>query len=71
MQNSLTLIRKPPKRDYIKMLENDHKILRYEAVMVSRQGRGTGAGNGGRGRGTAAWGGERGTGAILTRQPSW
>ena len=37
MQNCLSLIPQPPKKDFIKMLENDHKILRYEAVMVEKR----------------------------------
>ncbi|XP_078584990.1 EF-hand domain-containing protein 1-like [Branchiostoma floridae x Branchiostoma japonicum] len=35
MQNCLSLIPQPPKKDYIKMMENDHKILRFEATMDS------------------------------------
>ena len=34
-QNCLSLIAQPPKKDVMKMLENDLKILRYAAVMVS------------------------------------
>lgn len=34
-QNCLSLIPQPPKKDFIKMLENDHKILRYEARLDS------------------------------------
>lgn len=34
VQNCLSLVPQPPKKDFIKMLENDHKILRYEARMV-------------------------------------
>jgi len=38
MQNCLSLVHKPPKKDFIKMLENDNKVLRYEArVESSRQ----------------------------------
>ncbi|PIO35716.1 hypothetical protein AB205_0132890 [Aquarana catesbeiana] len=33
LQNCLTLIPKPPKKDVIKMLENDHKVLRYAASL--------------------------------------
>lgn len=33
-QNCLSLIPQPPKKDVMKMLENDLKILRYAAVMV-------------------------------------
>ncbi|XP_075056583.1 EF-hand domain-containing protein 1 isoform X2 [Mixophyes fleayi] len=35
LQNCLTLVPKPPKTDVIKMLENDHKVLRYAAVLDS------------------------------------
>ncbi|XP_069830151.1 EF-hand domain-containing protein 1 [Dendropsophus ebraccatus] len=35
LQNCLTLIPKPPKKDVIKMLENDHKVLRYAASLDS------------------------------------
>ncbi|KAM4693662.1 EF-hand domain-containing protein 1 [Discoglossus pictus] len=35
IQNCLSLIPKPPKKDVIKMLENDHKILRYAVVLDS------------------------------------
>ncbi|PIO35715.1 hypothetical protein AB205_0132890 [Aquarana catesbeiana] len=35
LQNCLTLIPKPPKKDVIKMLENDHKVLRYAASLCS------------------------------------
>ena len=35
MQSCLSLIPQPPKKDFIKMLENDGKVLRYEAVLVS------------------------------------
>jgi len=33
-QSCDTLIPQPPKKDFIKMLENDGLVLRYEAVMV-------------------------------------
>ena len=33
-QSCLSLIPQPPKKDFIKMLENDGKILRYAATMV-------------------------------------
>ncbi|XP_005991103.1 EF-hand domain-containing protein 1 [Latimeria chalumnae] len=33
LQNCLSLIPQPPKKDIIKMLENDHKVLRYEAKL--------------------------------------
>ena len=35
MQSCLSLIPQPPKKDFIKMLENDGRVLRFEAVMVS------------------------------------
>ncbi|XP_075717005.1 EF-hand domain-containing protein 1 isoform X2 [Rhinoderma darwinii] len=35
LQNCLTLVPKPPKKDVIKMLENDHKVLRYAAALDS------------------------------------
>lgn len=34
-QSCYSLIPQPPKKDFIKMLENDGKILRYAARMVS------------------------------------
>jgi len=34
VQNCLSLIPQPPKKDFIKMLENDNKTLRYLASMV-------------------------------------
>ncbi|CAK8696625.1 unnamed protein product [Clavelina lepadiformis] len=37
LQNCLSLVPQPPKKDFIKMLENDHKILRYEAMMESER----------------------------------
>lgn len=33
LQNCLYLVPEPPKKDYIKLLENQNKTLRYEAVM--------------------------------------
>lgn len=33
LQNCLYLVPEPPKKDYIKLLENQHKVLRYEALM--------------------------------------
>ena len=33
-QSCNTLIPQPPKKDFIKMLENDGLVLRYEAVLV-------------------------------------
>jgi len=33
-QSCDTLIPQPPKKDFIKMMENDGLMLRYEAVMV-------------------------------------
>jgi hypothetical protein len=35
MQNCLSLVPQPPKKDFIKMLENDNKVLRYQAKMQS------------------------------------
>ncbi|XP_069461843.1 EF-hand domain-containing protein 1 isoform X2 [Ambystoma mexicanum] len=35
IQNCLSLIPQPPKKDVIKMLENDRKVLRYAAVLDS------------------------------------
>lgn len=35
-QSCLSLIPQPPKKDFIKMLENDGKILRFAARMVSQ-----------------------------------
>ncbi|XP_064652605.1 EF-hand domain-containing protein 1-like [Lineus longissimus] len=35
MQSCLSLIPQPPKKDFIKMLENDHSILRFGAIMDS------------------------------------
>lgn len=34
LQSCLSLVPQPPKKDFIKMLENDHKILRYAANLV-------------------------------------
>jgi hypothetical protein len=43
LQNCLYLVPEPPKKDYIKLMENEHKVLRYEAVLetssVEDQGR--------------------------------
>ena len=36
MQSCFSLIPQPPKKDFIKMLENDGKVLRYAARMVSK-----------------------------------
>ncbi|XP_051470341.1 EF-hand domain-containing protein 1 isoform X1 [Apus apus] len=33
LQNCFSLIPKPPRKDVIKMLENDQKVLRYQAVL--------------------------------------
>ncbi|KAK3704391.1 hypothetical protein QZH41_008280 [Actinostola sp. cb2023] len=33
LQSCLSLVPQPPKKDFIKMLENDHKVLRYAATM--------------------------------------
>ncbi|XP_053314609.1 EF-hand domain-containing protein 1 [Spea bombifrons] len=35
LQNCLSLVPKPPKKDVIKMLENDHKVLRYALALES------------------------------------
>ncbi|KAM6953937.1 EF-hand domain-containing protein 1 [Aplochiton taeniatus] len=35
-QNCLSLVPEPPKKDLIKMLENDNKVLRYAATMDSQ-----------------------------------
>ncbi|KAM4771458.1 EF-hand domain-containing protein 1 [Rhinophrynus dorsalis] len=35
LQNCLTLVPKPPKKDIIKMLENDRKVLRYAVALDS------------------------------------
>ncbi|XP_013383143.1 EF-hand domain-containing protein 1-like [Lingula anatina] len=35
LQSCLSLIPQPPKKDFIKMLENDHKVLRFEAILDS------------------------------------
>ena len=34
LQSCLSLVPQPPKKDFIKMLENGGKVLRFEAVMV-------------------------------------
>ena len=34
LQSCLSLIPQPPKKDFIRMLENDNKVLRYSAVLV-------------------------------------
>ncbi|XP_056336633.1 EF-hand domain-containing protein 1 [Danio aesculapii] len=36
LQNCLSLIPQPPKKDVIKLLENDHKVLRYAARLDSQ-----------------------------------
>ncbi|CAL8318026.1 unnamed protein product [Merluccius merluccius] len=36
LQNCLSLIPQPPKKDLLKMLENDHKVLRYIARLDSQ-----------------------------------
>lgn len=33
LQNCLFLVPEPPKKDYIKLMENEHKVLRYEAIL--------------------------------------
>lgn len=35
LQNCFSLIPQPPRKNIIKMLENDHKIMRYAVRMVS------------------------------------
>ncbi|NXI34158.1 EFHC1 protein, partial [Galbula dea] len=35
LQNCFSLIPKPPRKDIIKMLENDHKVLRYDMALES------------------------------------
>eukprot|EP00794_Sanderia_malayensis_P011887 gene11887-13119_t len=35
LQSCLSLVPQPPKKDFIKMLENDNKVLRYEGVLKS------------------------------------
>jgi len=37
LQNCLSLVPQPPKKDHIKMLENDKKVLRYEAKLGSQR----------------------------------
>lgn len=37
LQNCLYLIPEPPKKNVVKMLENDHKVLRYSARLVSQR----------------------------------
>ena len=37
LQSCLSLVPEPPKKDYIKMLENDHIELRFEAKLDSIQ----------------------------------
>ncbi len=34
LQSCLSLVPQPPRKDFVKMLENDGKTLRYEAVLV-------------------------------------
>ena len=34
LQSCLSLFPQPPKKDFIRMLENDNKVLRYEATLV-------------------------------------
>ena len=34
LQSCISLIPQPPKKDFIRMLENDNKVLRYSAVLV-------------------------------------
>lgn len=35
LQSCLSLVPQPPKKDFIKMLENDNKVLRYESILES------------------------------------
>lgn len=35
LQNCFSLLPRPPKKNIIKMLENDHKVLRYQVTLVS------------------------------------
>lgn len=35
LQNCLSLFPKPPRKDIIKMLENNLKVLRYQVALVS------------------------------------
>ncbi|NWU91863.1 EFHC1 protein, partial [Upupa epops] len=35
LQNCFSLFPKPPRKDVVKMMENDHKVLRYQAVLES------------------------------------
>lgn len=35
MQSCQTLVPQPPKKDFIKMIENDGTVLRFEAILVS------------------------------------
>ncbi|XP_075779447.1 membrane progestin receptor beta isoform X3 [Pelodiscus sinensis] len=35
MQNCFSLLPKPPRKNYLKMLENDHKVLRYQVTLES------------------------------------
>jgi len=35
LQSCLSLVPQPPKKDFIRMLENDNKVLRYEATLES------------------------------------
>lgn len=37
LQNCLHLVPEPPKKDYIKLLENQNKSLRYEAIMETNR----------------------------------
>ena len=36
MQSCMSLVPQPPKKDFIKMLENDGRVLRFEAGMVRK-----------------------------------
>lgn len=35
LQNCFSLLPKPPRKDITKMLENHHKVLRYQVALVS------------------------------------
>lgn len=35
LMSCVSLLPQPPRKDYVKMMENDHKILRFEARLVS------------------------------------
>lgn len=37
LQSCLSLVPQPPKKDFIKMLENDKKVLRYDSILDSKR----------------------------------